>query len=223
MSDAPILVVDDEASIVTYVRLGLELEGFEVVTATTGNEALEALSCIRPRLAVLDVMLPDIDGLTICRRVREWGSDIPILMLTALGESEDVVRGLDSGADAYLPKPFKLQELLARVHALLRLVGQDAGDVLTWSDLCLDRGARQLIFGGQRMDLARREFSLLEMLMIRPQKVHTRQQIMDDIWGPGDHDFKTLKTCVSDLRAKMGDEGRRIIRSVRGVGYTLGG
>ena len=223
MSEGPILVVDDEASIVTYVRLGLELEGFEVVTATTGNEAMEALASLTPSLVVLDVMLPDIDGLTICKRVRERGSDIPILMLTALSESEDVVRGLDSGADAYLPKPFKLQELLARVQALLRLVGQGPSDVLTWNDLSLDRAARQLILHGQRIDLARREFAVLEMLMGRPQKVHSRQQLMDEIWGPGEHDYKTLKTCVSDLRAKMGDEGRRLIRSVRGVGYTLGG
>lgn len=223
MNDAPVLVVDDEASIVTYVRLGLELEGFSVVTAATGAEALVAWGRSRPCLVVLDVMLPDVDGLEVCRRIRAKDPGLPVLLLTALGQSEDVVRGLDSGADAYLPKPFKLQELLVRVQALLRRVGPAPADLLSWDGLMLDRAARQVVQEGRRIDLTRREFALLEILIQSPRKVHGRSQLLEAVWGQGDHDPKNLKTCISDLRAKIGDDAHRILRTVRGTGYTLGG
>ena len=222
MTETPILVVDDEPSIVTYVRLGLEHEGFAVQTAETGEEALDLLRARVWRLIILDVMLPGIDGFTVCRRARAI-TDTPILLLTARNTPDDVTAGLDSGADAYLPKPFKLKELLARVHALLRRVGGDDGHRLVWNDLALDLKARQVITEGQRLDLTTREFALLRLLMEQPRKVHTHQEIMGAAWGEADHDARAIKTCVSMLRAKLGNAGHASVRSVRGVGYTLEG
>ena len=224
MSDSRrILVVDDEPSIVNYVSMGLEHQGFEVVSAFDGREAMLAVDAHRPHLVILDVMLPGDDGLTVCQRLRAKGLDVPVLLLTARGSSEDVERGLDSGADAYLPKPFRLQELLARVRALLRRVGDAPPDVLRWRDLVLDRSARQVVAEGQRIDLTLNEYVLLELLMERPTKIHAREAILQAVWGDETRDVRILKRCVSQLRVRLGDERHRLIRAVRGVGYTLGG
>lgn len=218
-----VLVVDDEPSIVNFVRLALEYNGFDVVAASSASEALQAIETSSPHLMVLDVMLPDVDGFTLCRRVRQSGNALPILLLTARGESEDVVRGLDSGADAYLVKPFKMEELVMRVQALLRRSGQHEEGTLVWNDVVLYRTKRQVTVGDRHVNLAPREFMLLEMLMERPNKVHLREEILERVWGNSIQNASILKTCISQLRAKLGDQRRRLLRSVRGIGYTLGG
>jgi two-component system response regulator MprA len=222
MPERRILVVDDEPSILNYVRLGLEHVGYAVVAAGDGAEALRVVQEASPHLVVLDLMLPDLDGLEVCRRIRA-ASEVPILLLTARGEPDDVVRGLDNGADGYLAKPFKLEELLARVHALLRLVGDIRPEVLEWGDLVLDLGARQLVRDGTRVDLTGREFALLRALMERPRAIHERDRLLAAMGSEDERDVKSLKACISLLRTKIGDSRRTVIRSVRGVGYTLGG
>lgn len=218
-----ILVVDDEQSIIDYLRLGLGYEGFEVAAAMDGRSALTVFQEFRPDLVVLDRMLPDRDGLTVCADLRSI-SEVPVLMLSAMGEVEDRVEGLQKGADDYLPKPFRFEELLARVQALLRRAGTHTGRVLTFGDLELDPAARRVRKAGQIVDLTAREFELLELLLRRPGQVFTREQMLTQIWG---FDFEgstnVLEVHVSALRQKLGDADRSLIRTVRGVGYALGG
>ncbi|MEW6283560.1 MAG: response regulator transcription factor [Candidatus Eremiobacterota bacterium] len=223
MDKPRILVVDDEPSIADYLRLGLGYEGFEVTVAPDGRAALDAFLSNRPDLVVLDRMLPDQDGLSVCRELRSI-SDVPVLMLSARGEVEDRVEGLQVGADDYLPKPFKFEELLARIRALLRRAGRQLGDLLQFGDLELDPASRRVRLAGQPVELTTREFDLLEMLMRRPTHVLTREQILTGLWG---FDFEgntnVVEVHVSALRQKLGDSQRRLIRTVRGVGYALGG
>ncbi|MBI3964603.1 MAG: response regulator transcription factor, partial [Chloroflexi bacterium] len=151
-------------------------------------------------------------------------SDVPILMLTAKGELDDKVLGLESGADDYLPKPFKFKELLARVRALLRRAGADQGRTLTFADLVLDRATREVTRAGRSVDLTLREYELLELLLRRPRQIFTREQILNHLWGwEFNGDTNVVEVHVSALRAKLGDQDRRLIRTVRGVGYGLGG
>lgn len=218
-----ILVVDDEQSIIDYLRLGLGYEGFEVAAAMDGHSALKVFQEFRPDLVVLDRMLPDRDGLTVCADLRSI-SEVPVLMLSAMGEVEDRVEGLQKGADDYLPKPFRFEELLARVQALLRRAGTQTGRVLTFADVELDPASRRVRKAGRVIDLTAREFELLELLMRRPGQVFTREQMLTQIWG---FDFEgstnVLEVHVSALRQKLGDADRSLIRTVRGVGYALGG
>ncbi len=221
-----VLVVDDERAVRESLERALELEGYDVEFAVDGEEALERLDAAAAADAViLDVLMPGIDGLEVCRRLRAAGNPVPVLMLTARAEVDSRVAGLDAGADDYLAKPFALAELLARLRALLRRVanGDDASDVLRFADLELDLGTREVRRGSQSIELTRTEFSLLELFLRNPRQVLTRSIIFERVWG---YDFgptsNSLDVYVGYLRRKTEDGGaRRIIHTVRGVGYAL--
>ncbi len=220
---ARVLAIDDEEAMLEFLRMGLEYERYAVATAPSGRAGLRAFHDRGADLVILDRMLPDLDGVEVCKQIRAV-SDVPILMLTARGEIDDKVLGLESGADDYLAKPFKFKELLARVRALLRRTGKDTGRRLTFADLVLDLATRQVSRDGRAVDLTRREFDLLELLMRRPRQVLTREQVLDHLWGfDFEGDTNVVEVHVSALRSKLGDEDKRLIRTVRGVGYALGG
>ena len=216
-----VLVVEDEETIVEFLTIGLTHEGFTVAAVRHSDEALAAFQRLRPHLVLLDLMLPGSDGFALCRAIRAK-SDVPIIMLTARGELEDRVRGLDSGADDYLAKPFKFAELMARVRAVLRRHHVVAGSVLAAGDLTLDRNSRQVADAGRPLALTPREFDLLECFMLHPRQVLTREAILDRVWGY-DQAVETnlVDVYVRYLRNKLGDEGRERIRAVRGVGYVF--
>jgi two-component system response regulator MprA len=219
-----ILVVDDERAVRESLRRALELEGYEIELAGDGNEALYRLeSSDEPDAMILDVLMPGVDGLEVCRRIRDTGSKLPVLMLTARTEVEDRVAGLDAGADDYVTKPFALEELLARVRALLRRVSEDGDEVLRFGDLELDPGTREVRRGDRQIELTRTEFSLLELFLRNPRQVLTRSVIFERVWG---YDFgfgsNSLDVYIGYLRRKTeaADEPR-LIHTVRGVGYAL--
>jgi len=221
-----ILVVDDDRAVRESLRRSLSFNGYTVDLAEDGVEALEAITNERPDALVLDVMMPRLDGLEVCRQLRSTGDDLPILVLTARDSVSERVSGLDAGADDYLPKPFALEELLARLRALLRRTGpEDAseGAIMTFADLTLDPSTREVHRGNRSMSLTRTEFSLLEMLIANPRRVLTRSRILEEVWG---FDFPTsgnaLEVYVGYLRRKTEAEGEpRLIHTVRGVGYVL--
>jgi two-component system response regulator MprA len=220
-----ILVVDDERAVRESLRRALELEGYRVELAADGEEALDRLSAAPADAAILDVLMPGIDGLEVCRRLRADGNAVPVLMLTARAEVDSRVAGLDAGADDYLPKPFALAELLARLRALLRRAGNgdDAGDVLRFSDLELDLGTREVRRGERSIDLTRTEFALLELFLRNPRQVLTRSIIFERVWG---YDFgptsNSLDVYIGYLRRKTEEGGAtRVIHTVRGIGYAL--
>lgn len=218
-----VLVVEDEESIVDFLRMALTYEGFEVTVTSDGNEGLRAFRARRPDLIVLDWMLPGRDGLEVCREVRAV-DNVPILMLTARGELEDKVLGLDSGADDYLAKPFKIQELLARIRALLRRSGSDSSKVLRFSDVTLNLASRRVSRDGVAVELTGKEFELLEFLMRHPHQVLTKEQMLTQVWGwDSDSTTNVVEVHISALRSKLNDTDRKLIRTVRGVGYALGG
>ncbi|MDQ3706332.1 MAG: response regulator transcription factor [Chloroflexota bacterium] len=218
---ARVLVVDDEEIIVEMLTMGLNYEGFEVSVARTGYEALEQARSARPDIVVLDVMLPGIDGVEVCRRLRGM-SDVGILMLTARGEVEDRVVGLDSGADDYLVKPFTFRELLARVGAILRRKGVNLQQALRVGDLVLDRQTRRVTRGGKPVELTPREFDMLELFLTHPRQVFSRDVILNRVWGYDYYgDTNVIDVHIRHLREKLEDENRDLIRSVRGVGYSL--
>jgi len=218
-------VVDDERAVRESLRRALELEGYQVELAADGEEALERLGAAPADAAILDVLMPGIDGLEVCRRLRASGSSVPVLMLTARAEVDSRVAGLDAGADDYLPKPFALAELLARLRALLRRAGNgdDAGDVLRFSDLELDLGTREVRRGERAIDLTRTEFALLELFLRNPRQVLTRSIIFERVWG---YDFgptsNSLDVYIGYLRRKTeGGGAGRLIHTIRGIGYAL--
>jgi len=219
-----ILVVDDERAVRESLRRALELEGYEIELAADGNEALYRLEVTEePDAVILDVLMPGVDGLEVCRRLRGAGSKLPVLMLTARTEVEDRVAGLDAGADDYLTKPFALEELLARVRALLRRTGDADGEVVRFADLELDPATREVTRGGRSIELTRTEFSLLELFMRNPRQVLTRTIIFERVWG---YDFgyasNSLDVYIGYLRRKTEADGEpRLIQTVRGVGYAL--
>ena len=221
-----ILVVDDERAVRESLRRALELEGYEIELAEDGREALERLAREdQPDAVILDVLMPGVDGLEVCRTLRSQGSRLPVLMLTARTQVEDRVEGLDAGADDYLTKPFALEELLARVRALLRRSGDDgaSGDKLSFADLELDPGTREVTRGDERIELTRTEFSLLELFLRNPRQVLTRSVIFERVWG---YDFgfasNSLDVYIGYLRRKTEASGKpRLIHTVRGVGYAL--
>jgi two-component system response regulator MprA len=224
MSDSTrILVVDDDARLRTVVRRGLAYEGYRVVEAATGEEGLDKAREHLPELVVLDVMLPGIDGFEVTRRLRAAGDEVSILMLTARDEVKDRVEGLETGADDYLVKPFSFEELLARVHALLRRRQTPAGEVLRFADLQLDVDAREARRGPRAIELTTTEFNLLLLFMRHPRKVLTRDVIMEHVWA---YDFEgesnVLEVYVRYLRSKLEADGEpRVIHTVRGAGYVL--
>jgi two-component system response regulator MprA len=219
-----ILVVDDERAVRDSLRRALELEGYEIELAENGRDALDRLaSDSEPDVLVLDVLMPGVDGLEVCRTLRRKGSRIPVLMLTARTQVEDRVEGLDAGADDYLTKPFALEELLARVRALLRRSGNGTGERLRFADLELDPGTREVRRGDDLIELTRTEFSLLELFMLNPRQVLTRSVIFERVWG---YDFgfgsNSLDVYIGYLRRKTEAGGKpRLIQTIRGVGYAL--
>jgi two-component system response regulator MprA len=218
------MVVDDERAVRESLRRALELEGYEIELAEDGNEALDLLSGgTQPDALVLDVLMPGVDGLEVCKRLRRSGNQLPVLMLTARAEVENRVAGLDAGADDYVTKPFALEELLARLRALLRRAGPEPSEMLRFADLELDPGTREVRRGGDLIELTRTEFSLLELFMLNPRQVLTRSIIFERVWG---YDFgfasNSLDVYIGYLRRKTEAGGRpRLIQTVRGVGYAL--
>jgi two-component system response regulator MprA len=224
-----ILVVDDDRAVRESLRRSLQFNGYQVETAGDGMQALESVTAARPDAMVLDVMMPRLDGLEVCRRLRSTGDDLPILVLTARDAVSDRVSGLDAGADDYLPKPFALEELLARLRALLRRAAHDddaatqSAAVLKFADLELDPSTRDVRRGDRSISLTRTEFALLELLLAHPRQVLTRGRILEDVWG---YDFPTsgnaLEVYVGYLRRKTEADGEpRLLHTVRGVGYVL--
>ena len=219
-----VLVVEDDRSVRESVVLALSLEGYDVQSVNDGEQALEAVERELPDVIVLDVMMPVLDGLTVCRRLRARKLTVPVLMLTARHEISDRVSGLDAGADDYLVKPFSLDELLARLRALLRRTSASGNEeVLSVGDLVLDPARRTAERGGQPLELTKTEFDLLELLMLNAGIVLEREAIYDRIWG---FDFETssrsLDVYIGYLRRKTEAEGApRIVQTVRGVGYSV--
>ncbi|MBU5671971.1 response regulator transcription factor [Paenibacillus brevis] len=224
-----ILVIDDDEKITSMLRRGLAFEGYDVHTARNGAEGLSTVMAADPDLIILDVMMPQMDGFEVCRRLREGGSTVPVLMLTAKDEVENRVKGLDTGADDYLVKPFALEELLARVRALLRRKetkpDETAGQRLTFEDIIMDMDSREVLRGGQRLELTAKEFDLLHLFMQNPKRLLTRDLIMDKIWG---YDYSgesnVLEVYIAMLRQKTEEYGgKRLIQTIRGAGYILRG
>jgi len=218
-----VLVVDDERAVRDSLKRALELEGYAVGLAADGGEALERVEAEPPDAVILDVLMPGTDGLEVSRTLRQSGNRVPVLMLTARAEVGDRVAGLDAGADDYLTKPFALEELLARLRALLRRTADGSGEALRFADLELDPGTREVRRGGEPIELTRTEFSLLELFMLNPRQVLTRSVIFERVWG---YDFgygsNSLDVYIGYLRRKTEAGGKpRLIHTVRGVGYAL--
>jgi len=221
-----VLVVDDDKAVRESLRRSLEFNGYAVSLAADGAEALAGIGGIAPDVVVMDVMMPRLDGIETTKSLRKAGNDVPILVLTARDAVGDRVEGLDAGADDYLTKPFALQELLARLRALLRRVvpsDDDDTEVLSFADLTMDLATREVTRGGRSMELTRTEFTLLEMFLHRPRRVLDRSFILEEVWG---YDFPTtansLEVYVGYLRRKTEAEGEpRLLHTVRGVGYVL--
>ena len=221
-----VLVVDDDKAVRESLRRSLEFNGYEVALATDGAEALAGIGATDPDVVIMDVMMPRLDGIETTRALRTAKNDVPILVLTARDAVGDRVEGLDAGADDYLTKPFALQELLARLRALLRrVVPAEGGDdeVLSFADLTMEPATRDVRRGGREIPLTRTEFTLLEMFLRRPRRVLERSFILEEVWG---YDFPTtansLEVYVGYLRRKTEAEGEpRLLHTVRGVGYVL--
>ncbi len=219
-----ILVVDDDKAVRDSLQRALVLEGYEVELAPDGTTAVKSLTQSAPDAVILDLQLPDIDGLEVCRRLRTLGDRTPVLMLTARDALNDRVEGLDAGADDYLVKPFELDELFARLRALLRRRAPVTdGEILRFEDLALDLTTREAKRGDRLIELTKIEFDLLEMFLLHPRQVLTRELILDQVWG---YDFdsgtNSLAVYVGYLRRKTEEDGEnRLIQTVRGVGYVL--
>jgi two-component system response regulator MprA len=221
-----LLVVDDDRALRDVLRRALSLAGYEVMLAETGAGALAEVAGVVPDAVVLDVGLPDIDGLEVCRLLRREGNRVPVLMLTARDAVSDRIDGLDAGADDYLVKPFDIDELKARLRALLRRAGGEGGtDGLSFADLRLDPARHGVVVGERFVELTRTEYQLLELLLLNPRRVLPHSLIYDRVWG---YDFgptsNALRVYVGYLRRKLEDAGARsLIHTVRGVGYALRG
>ncbi|MFG3121681.1 response regulator transcription factor [Streptomyces sp. NPDC017615] len=227
MGDSPssgtVLVVDDDAAIRRSLERGLRLNGFTVRTAADGTGALAAIGQEPPDVLVLDVSMPGLSGIQVCTRLRDEGRELPVLMLSALDESADRIAGLQAGGDDYLVKPFALQELVLRLRALLRRSPPAGREVLREAGIELDPGARTALRDGRALDLTRREFQLLEVLMRNAGLVLTRDQLLERVWG---YDFEVrtdaVDTFVSYLRRKLEADGApRLVHTVRGVGFVF--
>jgi two-component system OmpR family response regulator len=219
-----ILVVDDEPSIVDAVATALRYEGFDVYEADSGRQALKLTESHRPDLLVLDIMLPDLDGLEVTRRLRRDGLRVPVLFLTARDATEDKVAGLTVGADDYVTKPFSLAEVVARVRAILRRAAapDDGGSVLRFADVVLDEESHEVWRAGAPVHLTATEFNLLRYFMLNPRRVLSKAQILDHVWHYDfDGDDNVVETFVSYLRKKLDRLGPPLIHTVRLVGYSL--
>lgn len=225
-----VLIIDDDEKIISMLKRALAFEGYRVSTAMDGHAGLQQLAQRTPDLVILDVMMPHLDGWEVCRRIRESGSTVPILMLTAKDDISSRVTGLDIGADDYLVKPFALEELLARIRALLRRNAHSGGAYepsrqLKFLDLVMDPDSREVYRQGRRIELTAKEFELLHLFMQNPRRVLSRDTIMEKIWG---YDYSgesnVLEVYINLLRQKLEEQGeKRIIQTVRGAGYVLRG
>ena len=218
-----ILVVEDEAKLAQFIKLELEFENYEVTVATDGLSGLANAREIKPDLILLDWMLPGISGPEICRRLRQTGDKVPIILLTAKDEVSDRVAGLDAGADDYVIKPFSIEELLARIRASLRREREEKVEILQFKNLTLNKATREVYRGKRAIELTAKEFDLLEYLIAHPRQVLTRDQILERVWG---YDFmgdsNIIEVYVRYLRLKLEAQGEeRLIQTVRGVGYVL--
>ncbi|HEY7361441.1 MAG TPA: response regulator transcription factor [Streptosporangiaceae bacterium] len=223
--DARLLVVEDEPNILELLAASLRYAGFEVITASAGTEAVQAAGRHRPDLIVLDVMLPDMDGFDVIRRLRGGGTRIPVVFLTARDAMEDKVRGLTLGGDDYVTKPFSLEEVIARIRAVLRRTRGDASEPtprLKFADLELDEDSHEVWRAGKPVQLSPTEFKLLRYFMGNANRVLSKMQILDHVW---DYDFRgdtgIVESYVSVLRRKVDSSGPRLIHTLRGVGYVL--
>ncbi|MGF1663694.1 MAG: response regulator transcription factor [Kineosporiaceae bacterium] len=228
MRTQEILVVDDDPAVLASLERTLVFEGYTVRTAADGEAALAAVTASPPDAVVLDLQMPGIDGLEVCRRLRARGSRVPILVLTARDATPDRVTGLGAGADDYLPKPFALEELLARIRSLLRRAARAAAsrdEALRFADLVLDPRTREVTRGGRPVDLTRTEHDLLELLLRRPRQVLSRRFLLEEIWGRDARPVSnTLEVYVGYVRRKLEAGGEpRLVHTVRGVGYVLRG
>ena len=219
-----ILVVDDEPNIVDVIAMALRFHGFDFESAGTGAGAIAAVGSFKPDLIVLDVMLPDVDGFEVARRLGAERARVPIIFLTARDATEDKVRGLTVGGDDYVTKPFSLEELVARIRSVMRRTGaaEPSSAKLVFEDIELDDDAHEVTRGGSYIQLTAKEYRLLRYLMLNPRRVLTRQQLLEHVW---DYDFggdaRVLETYVSYLRRKLDGHGPPLIHTVRGVGYAL--
>jgi two-component system OmpR family response regulator len=219
-----VLVVDDEPNIVDVISMALRFQGFEVESAGTGADAIAAVAAFKPELIVLDVMLPDMEGFDVARRLGAERARVPIVFLTARDSTEDKIRGLTIGGDDYVTKPFSLEELIARIRSVLRRSGlaEPESSRLTFEDIELDEDAHEVTRDGEVVDLTATEYRLLRYLMLNPRRVLTRAQLLEHVW---EYDFggdaRVLETYVSYLRKKLDRHGPPLIHTVRGVGYAL--
>ena len=216
-----VLVVDDERSIVDFLRLGLQYEGFQVQTAPDGQAALRLISEFKPHVVVLDVMMPKLDGLAVAEAIR-GNKDTGVIILSARDEVADRIKGLEVGADDYLVKPFDFGELLARIRAVMRRRNPGAGPELQVQDIVMNESSREVHRAGRPIELSAREFDLLRLLMMHPNQVLPRDRILDQAWGFNFFgDANNVEVSVRYLRQKLGDEKHQLIQTVRGVGYRL--
>ncbi len=216
-----VLVVDDERSIVDFISLGLQYEGFQVASARDGQAALRLISEFKPHIVVLDVMMPKLDGLAVAEAIR-GNKDIGVIILSAKDEVQDRIKGLEVGADDYLVKPFDFGELLARIRAVMRRRNPMAGPSLQVQDVVLDESTREVRRAGDLIDLSTREFDLLRLLMMHPNQVLPRERILDQVWGYNFFgDANNVEVYIRYLRQKLKDEEHQLIQTVRGVGYRI--
>ncbi len=218
-----LLIIEDETTILELLKAGLKYEGYQVFGAETGKEGIAILEKEDIDLLILDIMLPDIDGFELCKRIRAKGFDLPILMLTAKKEIQDRVAGLDAGADDYLTKPFSFEELVARVRALLRRYGKkQESRIITKGNLSINLETREVTLSGKFLKLTPTEFKLLELFMKHPKRVFTRQTLLHRVWG---YDYigntNIVDVHIKHLRNKIGDHERKLIRTHYGVGYSF--
>jgi two-component system, OmpR family, response regulator len=219
-----VLVVDDEPAIADLVGTALRYEGFDVATAGNGRDVLTMVESFRPELIVLDIMLPDLDGFEVQRRLADRGRRIPVLFLTARDATEDKVRGLTIGGDDYVTKPFSLEELIARIRAVLRRAGhgEESAGRLRFEDLEMDEDTHEVWRAGGQVELTPTEFNLLRFMLVNPRRVLSKEQILDHVWH---YDFggdaSIVETYISYLRKKVDVTDPRLIHTVRGVGYAL--
>lgn len=222
--DHRILVVDDEPNIVDVVSMALRYQGFAVESAGTGADALALVTSFKPHLMVLDVMLPDMEGFDVAERLRASRTDVPIVFLTARDATPDKIRGLTTGGDDYVTKPFSLEELVARIRTILRRVGavEAETNVLQFEDLVMDEDTREVTRAGEPIELTATEYRLLRYFLLNPRRVLSRAQLLDNVW---EYDFggdgRVLETYVSYLRKKLDAHGPSLIHTARGIGYAL--
>lgn len=216
-----VLIVDDEAQIIDFLQMGFSYEGFQVLVATNGPDAIREAIASEPDIIILDIMLPGLNGLEVTRQLRRT-RNVPIIMLTARDEIDDLVAGLNTGADDYVTKPFAFRELMARTRALLRRNGNNTADTLSFHDITLDRGTRVVTRNNQLIELTPREFDLLELFLMNPRQVLSRDVILSRVWGydySGDDNI--IEVYIRHLREKLRDNPPQLIQTVRGIGYSL--